>query len=211
MDQPTLGTSNLDSSSQPTSFGLPLGLGKPRQPVDTIGLQNVHAEVRTAKIMIVDDEDLVIRVVRRFLATDGYENFVTLTDPREAIDVINREKPDVVLLDIMMPHITGLDLLKIRQKTEVFQHIPFIILTANSENQIKRDALKYGATDFLSKPVDPSDLVFGVQNALTVKRHHDHLANYAIQLEQEVRERTDADREVTRTDYSLFGPSCRIS
>jgi putative two-component system response regulator len=191
MDEPTVGMStNLDSASQLTSFGLPQGLGQPRQPVDTIALQNVRAEVRTSKVMIVDDEELIIRVVRRFLATDGYENFVTLTDPREAIEVINREKPDVVLLDIMMPHITGLDLLKIRQKTEVFQHIPFIILSANSENQIKRDALKYGATDFLNKPVDPSDLVLRVQNALTVKRHHDHLSNYASQLEQEVCERT---------------------
>ena len=191
MDEPTVGLSpSLDSASQLTSFGLPQGLSKPSQPADKISLKNVREEVRSSKVMIVDDEELVIRVVRRFLATDGYETFVTLTDPREAIEVINREKPDVVLLDIMMPHVTGLDLLKIRQKTEVFQHIPFIILTANSENQIKRDALKYGATDFLNKPVDPSDLVLRVQNALTVKRHHDHLANYAVQLEQEVCERT---------------------
>jgi CheY-like chemotaxis protein len=66
-------------------------------------------------------------VVRRFLASDGYENFVTLTDPREALEVIDREQPDVVLLDIMMPFITGLDLLKVRQKAQYIQHIPFII------------------------------------------------------------------------------------
>jgi putative two-component system response regulator len=184
MVNPTLTpSSTLSNQSAPLLNGL-------RQPVDTVSLKQNQKEVRNSKIMIIDDEELVIRVVRRFLATDGYENFVTLTDPREAIEVIHREKPDVVLLDIMMPNVTGLDLLRIRRKTDVFQHIPFIILSANSENQIKRDALKYGATDFLSKPVDPSDLVLRVQNALIVKRHHDHLANYAAELEMQVRERT---------------------
>lgn len=163
-----------------------------RQPVkmDAISLRQEQDAVRTSKIMIVDDEQLVIRVVRRFLSSDGYENFITLTDPREALETIDREHPDVVLLDIMMPHITGLDLLKVRQQTTTLQHIPFIILSANSEKQIKQDALQLGATDFLSKPVDPSDLVLRVQNALTVKRHHDHLANYAFELERQVRERT---------------------
>lgn len=192
-----------DSSPQPSFTEMPTTpLARPaqvldpttsprlRQPMDTISLRQEQDAVRTSKIMIVDDEQLVIRVVRRFLSSDGYENFITLNDPREAIEAIDREKPDVVLLDIMMPHITGLDLLKIRQKTSSLQHIPFIILSASSENQIKRDALQLGATDFLSKPVDPSDLVLRVQNALTVKRHHDHLANYAIELERQVRERT---------------------
>ena len=162
-----------------------------RAPVDTVSLNSQHDQIRTAKIMIVDDEDLVIRVVRRFLSADGYTQFVTLTDPREALEAICREEPDVVLLDIMMPHITGLDLLKVRQKTPSLQHIPFIILSANSENQIKREALEMGATDFLGKPVDPSDLTVRVQNALTVKRHHDHLANHAHELEKQVRIRTE--------------------
>ncbi|MFT5300334.1 MAG: putative two-component system response regulator [Mariniblastus sp.] len=161
-----------------------------RASVDSMNVSQERDEIRSSKIMIVDDEALVIRVVRRFLSADGYENFHTLTDPREALEMIDREQPDVVLLDIMMPHITGLDLLKVRQKTPAFQHIPFIILSANSENQIKRDALQLGATDFLSKPVDPNDLILRVQNALTVKRHHDHLANYATELERQVRERT---------------------
>ena len=62
---------------------------------------------RNSKIMIVDDEDLVIRVVRQFLSRDGYTNFITITDPREALNAIRSEKPDVVLLDINMPHLSG--------------------------------------------------------------------------------------------------------
>ena len=140
--------------------------------------------------MIVDDEPLVIRVVQRFLTADGFSQFVTIEDSRHAIEAIRSESPDVVLLDIMMPNVTGLDLLAKRQQDQEIMTIPFIILSANSENQIKREALALGATDFLAKPVDPSDLTVRVRNSLTVKRQHDHLANYATELEQQVRART---------------------
>lgn len=154
-----------------------------------------------AKIMIIDDEQLVIRVVKRFLAAEGYHNFVTINDPRETFKLLKSEKPDVVLMDIMMPHLTGLDLLRYRQRTPEFQHIPFIILSATSENQVKRDALRLGATDFLAKPVDPSDLTVRVKNALMVKRHHDHLSNYAIELERQVRNRT---RQIERSREQII-------
>ncbi len=146
--------------------------------------------IYNAKIMIIDDEELVIRVVKRFLAADGYSDFVTLTNPRDAFSVIQREQPDIVLLDIMMPHVTGLDLLKMRQAAPEFHHIPFIILSATSESQVKRDALRLGATDFLAKPVDSSDLTVRVRNSLVVKNHHDRLADYASELERQVQIRT---------------------
>ena len=176
------------------------GVQKPR---DVTATQFGEAENATlnAKIMIIDDEQLVIRVVKRFLAAEGYHNFITITDPRETSKLLKSEKPDVVLMDIMMPYLTGLDLLRYRQRTPEFQHIPFIILSATSENQVKRDALRLGATDFLAKPVDPSDLTVRVKNALMVKRHHDHLSNYAIELERQVRYRT---RQIERSREQII-------
>lgn len=161
-----------------------------RRKVESSQFLSDDPAIRQSKIMIIDDEELVIRVVKRFLAADGYSNFVTLSNPRDAFSVIQKEKPDVVLLDIMMPHVTGLDLLKMRQFSPEFHHIPFIILSATSESQVKRDALRLGATDFLAKPVDPSDLTVRVRNSLVVKQHHDTLANYAIELERKVKLRT---------------------
>jgi putative two-component system response regulator len=161
-----------------------------RTSAETHSLLQQNAAIRDAKILIIDDEELVIRVVRRFLVSDGYQNFTTVTDPRHALSEIERVQPDVVLLDIMMPNITGLDLLKVRQKVPQLQPIPYIILSATNDNQIKRQALELGATDFLAKPVDPSDLILRVQNALTVKHHYDYLSRYAAELEQKVRERT---------------------
>lgn len=155
-----------------------------------LNLAQTLCEIRNRRVMIIDDEELVIRVVRRFLSADGYSQFVTLTDPREAWDKIESEQPDVVLLDINMPHITGLELLEKRKREQKFELIPFIVLSANSETETKREALIRGATDFLSKPVDSSELVLRVQNALTIKRHYDHLNNYAQELAEQVRERT---------------------
>lgn len=164
--------------------------GTSQQSTEPSFVTNDHASLRSCKIMIVDDEPLVIRVVQRFLASDGFSKFVTVEDSRHAIDAIRNESPDVVLLDIMMPNVTGLDLLAERQHDQEIMRIPFIILSANSENQIKREALVLGATDFISKPVDASDLTVRVRNSLTVKRQHDHLANYASELERQVKART---------------------
>ena len=161
-----------------------------RESVDTSKLRKAKDSVRAAKIMIIDDEQLVIKVVKRYLSAEGYENFVAVSDSTLAIDLIYEEQPDVILSDINMPNVTGLDLLKIRQKNPALTSIPVLILSASSEQAVKREALELGATDFLAKPVDPSDLSLRVQNALIVKRHHDHLSNHAMELEKQVRERT---------------------
>ena len=161
-----------------------------RESVDTSNLLKTKDSIRAAKIMIIDDEQLVIKVVKRYLSADGYANFVTVSDSKTAIDKIHEEQPDVILSDINMPDVTGLDILRTRQKSPSLTSIPVLILSASSEQEVKREALELGATDFLAKPVDPSDLSLRVQNALIVKSHHDHLATYALELENQVRERT---------------------
>ena len=161
-----------------------------RQNVDTSSVSEEKNSVRAAKIMIIDDEQLVIKVVKRYLSAEGYANFIAVSDSRSAIDTIRDEQPDVILLDINMPIVSGLDILRIRQKSPELNSIPVLILSATSEQAVKREALELGVTDFLAKPVGPSDLSLRVQNALIVKRHHDHLASYALELENKVRERT---------------------
>lgn len=143
-----------------------------------------------SRIVIVDDEPLVTSVIQKFLATEGYTNLCAINDSTVALDRMVMERPDAILLDIMMPRVSGLDILMRRRNDATLQHVPVIILSASSETEIKREALKLGATEFLAKPVDTIDLVLRVRNALLVKRHQDHLHNYAVELEQEVRRRT---------------------
>ena len=143
-----------------------------------------------ARIAIVDDEPINIKVARKYLQGVGYHQFVTTTDSTTAVSMIAGESPDVVLLDIMMPLVSGIDILRAVRADSRLCHIPILILTASTDAQTKLMALESGATDFLAKPVDPNELVPRIRNALIVKAHHDHLARYSEQLEEQVRART---------------------
>jgi putative two-component system response regulator len=145
---------------------------------------------KSAKIMIVDDEPINIKVVQKHLQGVGYGSFVSTSEASGAYDLACRERPDIVLLDIMMPEVSGIEILDQIRATLPLQHVPVVILTAVGDARIKQKALELGATDFLTKPVDPSELVLRVGNALVVKAHYDHLANYSAELEREVKTRT---------------------
>ncbi len=163
-------------------------------------------EVKSSKVMIVDDESMNIKIVRRFLELEGYSRFVVSTDSREAINLLAEEQPDVLLLDLMMPHVSGLEILAQIRKQAGHEFVPVIILTAVSDNETKLEALELGATDFLNKPVDASELIPRVRNILTVKCFQDQLQRqkadlerYSHDLEDAVRVRT-AELEASRED-----------
>lgn len=145
---------------------------------------------QTAKIMIVDDEPLNVKLVQKHLKVAGYQNFITSSDPRTFTEMLSRETPDVLLLDIMMPFVSGLEILRRVRDDERLAHVPAIILTASDSDETRMEALELGATDFLTKPVNAAELVVRVRNALVVKAHHDHLKDYSRKLEEEVRRRT---------------------
>ena len=160
-----------------------------RAPVDSSIVSKTKDFVRQAKVMIIDDEMLVIKVVKRYLSAEGYANFVVVNDSRQALEKIWEEQPDVILSDIHMPEVSGLDILRARQKNAKLTSIPVLILSGSSGDKVMREALELGATDFLAKPVDPYALSLRVQNALIVKSHHDHLASYALDLDDQVSRR----------------------
>jgi putative two-component system response regulator len=147
--------------------------------------------------MLVDDEPINIKAVRKYLSVAGYTEFCSTCNAAEVLPLLIRLEPDVVLLDIVMPHISGLEVLAAIRSDRELAHIPVVMLTAVEDRDIKHRALDLGATDFLRKPVDPSELVPRVRNALLVKAHHDHLRNYAAELERLVSERT-AQLEASR-------------
>jgi putative two-component system response regulator len=143
-------------------------------------------------VFIVDDEDLNIRVARKYLRTWGYERVNSTNDPREAVARITSEQPDLILLDVMMPEIDGLQILRELRSNETTRHLPVIILTAHVDDEIRRKAIEYGANDFLSKPIDPIELLPRVRNLLSLRSHQRWLENTSERLESEVRRRTAA-------------------
>lgn len=151
------------------------------------------------KIAIIDDEPTNVKVVSRLLQMDGYSKFVTTCDAREAMDLIWREAPDIVLLDLMMPHVSGLEILRTLRRHEATKMTPVVILTASTDREMRIDALRRGANDFLNKPIDPSELAPRVGNLLALKRHQDQLRGYSRRLEAAVKRRT-AELEASRRD-----------
>jgi diguanylate cyclase (GGDEF)-like protein len=129
-----------------------------------------------ALVMMVDDESMMTDVIQTHLEDAGYTRFVACNEPRQALQLIRAHQPDVLLLDLMMPGVSGFDILQAVREDQALQYTPVIVLTAASEPATKLRALELGATEFLSKPVDSSELVLRVRNTLAFKRYQDRLA-----------------------------------
>lgn len=189
----------LESQTQPTAskFGLDetlhslgLDIAEPEEGSACGATKPNEDAIRNSKVMIVDDEAYNVLVVRRFLQHTGYTNFVTTTEPARACDLMKTNLPDVLLLDITMPEVGGLEILRTMKMDPQLAAIPVIILAAAPEVSVKTQALQLGAADFLAKPVEPVELVLRVRNVLAAKAHFQNLASYSMQLERQVHERT---------------------
>ena len=116
----------------------------------------------TSKILVADDEPNIVRLLRLYLRNEGYE-VVAAGDGRQALDRFAAEAPDLVLLDLMMPQLSGLEVCtEIRKKSDV----PVIMLTARSEDIDKIVGLEMGADDYITKPFNPREVVARVKAAL---------------------------------------------
>ena len=131
-----------------------------------------------ATIMMVDDEGTTMDVMQAFLEDAGYQHFILIEHSSQAIAKLEEIRPDILLLDLMMPEVPGFDILKQIRAHSALSHLPVIILTSSSDATTKLKALDLGATDFLSKPVDPSELTLRVRNTLAAKAYQNQLAYY---------------------------------
>ncbi len=113
----------------------------------------------TAKILVADDEANIIKLLRLYLREAGYE-VVAAHDGREALERFKAESPDLVVLDLMMPHLNGFDVCtEIRKESDV----PVIMLTARSDDVDKIVGLEMGADDYITKPFNPREVVARVK------------------------------------------------
>lgn len=155
-------------------------------PSKVIAVQDVQASAQPmqlgvlahASIMMIDDEPIMVEVVKAFLSDAGFTEFFGINDPKLAIEAIQTQRPDVLLLDLMMPGIDGFTLLKIIRNDPHLKMLPVVVLTAASDADTKLRVLELGATDFLEKPVDPSELALRVRNTLAFKAYNDRLAHF---------------------------------
>ena len=117
------------------------------------------------KILVVDDEINILKTLADLLGSNGYE-VVTAMDGKAGIEMARKAKPDLVLLDIMMPKVSGIELLK-KVKNETKQaHIPIIVLSAKSNIETIEEAMKNYADKYMTKPYEPEDLLDSIRKAL---------------------------------------------
>lgn len=153
------------------------------------------------RILIIDDEPANIRLLKRVLDRErGFECYSTI-DPREALKLCEEVVPDLILLDLNMPHINGLELLK--ELSAVYPSrvvLPIIILTADANYEAKHEALRAGASDFLTKPLDLIEVSLRIGQQLERKRLHEEVLQHNDELESRVlartREAEEAQKEI---------------
>ena len=156
-------------------------------------------DIKQSCILMVDDEELNIEVVRRYLEIGGYRNLISTDHAGQALPMMGQNRPDVVLLDIHMPDINGLEILAAIRSDEELCRTPVLILTGSSDPETKLIALQAGATDLLQKPVHGEELLARLGNVLKIKAYQDRLYKYSEELEEAVKRRT-AELEASRLD-----------
>lgn len=153
-------------------------------------------QVEHSKVLIVDDEAANVRLLERILARAGYAHLFSTMDAREALPLFLEYQPDIVLLDLMMPYLDGFSVLQ--QLKEVMHdglQRPVLVLTADATQEARHRALREGARDFLTKPLDQTEVVLRIRNVLQVYHLQRLLQDQNALLEQRVQERTQALEE----------------
>jgi putative two-component system response regulator len=150
-----------------------------------------QTNLKNARILIVDDQEPNIRLLQRFLTPAGYVNLKSITDPRTVLDVYQEFQPDLILLDLHMPHLNGLAVMKLlKLRIPADAYLPILVLTADVLAKTKQEALSTGAKDFLTKPFDGIEVLLRIHNLLETRFLYIELQLYNETLETKVRERT---------------------
>ncbi|MDR7481878.1 MAG: response regulator [Armatimonadota bacterium] len=156
-----------------------------------VGAVGPRPGLDAARILIVDDQQANVRLLEAILGQAGYANLVSTTDAREAERLFKAAPPDLVLLDLHMPHLDGIELLqRLRSRMPADGYLPVLVLTADLTRQARERALGLGANDFVIKPFDPTEVLLRIENFLRTRRLHQALARQNEVLEDRVRART---------------------
>ncbi|HSL22845.1 MAG TPA: HD domain-containing phosphohydrolase [Vicinamibacterales bacterium] len=148
--------------------------------------------VRNARILIVDDEDANVRVLSRTLQQAGYEHIWSTCDSREARALYIRHRPDLILLDLHMPHLDGYEVMEQLGEIAEATYLPILVLTADIDREAKQRALSMGAKDFVYKPFDPIEVRLRIRTLLETRFLYLRIQAQNHILEAKVQERTRA-------------------
>jgi two-component system alkaline phosphatase synthesis response regulator PhoP len=121
------------------------------------------------RILVVDDEVYILHILDFILGAEGYD-VVTATNGEQALQKVREEKPDLVILDIMMPKLDGYETCRMIKNDAATQQIPVILLTAKGREVDQKLGREVGASDYITKPFSPNKLIERVQAILGVRK-----------------------------------------
>lgn len=131
------------------------------------------------------------KIAEMVLSAGGYENIRELGSPREVLELIDHYPPDLILLDVVMPHMSGIDLLTELTRRFDLRELPVLVITSIDDPETKRKAFELGARDFVTKPFDTYELVARVDNILHTKFDQKRIKYENELLSKKVAERTE--------------------
>jgi two-component system, sensor histidine kinase and response regulator len=151
----------------------------------------IDSTLKNANILIVDDQEANLLVLSGFLEMQGFSNIKTTQDPRDVVHLMSAFNPDLILLDLSMPFLSGFEVMdQIKSLISDTTFLPILVLTADVSSSAKLKALSGGASDFLTKPFDLIEVGMRIKNLLYVSYLQYQLQNQNQILEQKVKERT---------------------
>jgi len=151
----------------------------------------IDSTLKNANILIVDDQQPNIDVLEGYLEMEGYQNIKATTDPRQVLTLWADFEPDILLLDLTMPHLSGYEVMaQLKTLTEEGVFFPVVVLTADATSEAKQRSLASGAVDFLVKPFDLVEVGLRIRNLLYTSYLQQRLLKKNLSLESEVANRT---------------------
>ena len=156
-------------------------------------MKNLAADILGASVLIVDDQEANVALLERMLGDSGYTHVTTSMNPLEVCALHRKNQYDLILLDLQMPGMDGFQVMEGLKANDADPYLPVLVITAQPGHKLR--ALQAGARDFVSKPFDLVEVRMRIHNMLEVRLLYKKLANYNLELERRVEERTAQLRE----------------
>jgi len=170
----------------------------------------INENVNTNKILLVDDERDIINLLEKVLRQEGFQNILKATSGESAIEICRTEKPDAIVLDIMLP---GIDGIEVCQKIREFSICPILFLSSKSDDVDKILGLSCGGDDYVTKPFSPKEVAFRIKAQLRRKQFEQNHTQFktvievnGLQIDTDSQRVYKADKEISLTarEYQLL-------
>lgn len=161
-----------------------------------------------AKILIVDDSQANILLLKKLLNISNYSNVISTTFSTEALRLCREEEPDLMLLDLRMPGLDGFQVLEQLRQEKIEEFFPVLVITAQNDHENCIKAFNLGAKDFIGKPFDQAEVLMRIRNMLEIRLLHKEMREHNRSLEVNVQE---CNRELQGAQQELIHRLVRAS